>query len=750
MKDEIVEFTGRVEKNIYANQETGWCIYAMDVDKEKYPSIKRNRYDNVSICGVIPDLSLSLPYVIKATLEDGKYGPTYKVDKMDIIRPKDGQEVYNFLREILTENQAKALYQYYPDIIDMVSEERDSEVDLSKLKGIGEKTFEKIKNKIMSNIVLFDLVSEFGGVLSLKTLKKLYDEYTSIEAVRRSLRTEPYKCLTHISGIGFKTADAILLELEKEKRVDFGFTLRDSHHRCNACMEYYLTENQNNGNTKMDLRELRSMVMSLVPECAKHYVECLKGTDFYYDKETYDVALRETYDTEKEIAERIITANDFPRIWDIDWKSYQNKGEYPLTDEQVNALGCICNNNIMILNGFGGSGKSATSGMIIKMLDDNHFTYNLMAPTGRAAKVLSDYTERPAATIHRGLGYMPPSWEHNQDFPLQEDVVLVDEFSMTDIFLFKRLIDAIDFKKTKLILVGDSAQLPSVGPGNLLHDFISSKKIPIVTLNKIFRYGEGGLMKVATDVRNMKSYLSNDSFQTFGKNNDYSFINIPNDKIVMHAVLLYKKLLETHKPEDILVLSAYNKGDCGTVALNNKLQLVANKENINKESMTIGETTFLQNDIVIQTSNNYKAVVYYEDMVFEDLDKTNMEVDGDLEKTFIPNGMIGKITKINGDYAVIDFDGVEVVYLRENMLHVSLGYCISIHKSQGGNAKIIILLSPSSHSFMMNSNLLYVGLTRTKEKCYHLGNTNAINRSVKKKENFNRKTFMLRLLAMHN
>ena len=158
-------------------------------------------------------------------------------------------------------------------------------------------------------------------------------------------------------------------------------------------------------------------------------------------------------------------------------------GEYYLTDEQTSALECICNNNIMILNGFAGSGKSATSAMIIKMLEDNNISYTLMAPTGRAAKVLSDYTGKPAATIHRGLGYMPKNrWGYNSECQLPFDVVLVDEFSMTDIFLFLHLCEAIDFSRTKLIVVGDSAQLPSVGPGNLLYDMINSFVIPTVTL----------------------------------------------------------------------------------------------------------------------------------------------------------------------------------------------------------------------------------------------------------------------------
>lgn len=743
--ENTVEFEGRVEKCVYQKKDSDWAIYAMNVDPDKYPNIKQNAYENVSISGELPDLSLSRPYVITAVEQDSKYGPTYKVVNMKIIKPKTGEEVYTFLREILTENQASELYREHPDIINIVEKGEQDDVDLSKLKGIGKITFTKIVEKITNNILLFDMVTEFGGILSLKMLKKLYDEYPSLETLRKKLRTEPYKCLTNISGIGFIKADAILLELEKEKRIEFGFNLRTSKQRCNACMEYYLEENQNEGNTKMDLRELRKQVMTLVPACAQHYVDCLKRDDFYYNKETFDVALKSTYDTERYIADKLINANNSPHIWNIDWRSYQNKGEYPLTDEQIKALGCICNNNVMIINGFAGSGKSATSGMIIKMFEDNNIDYKLVAPTGRAAKVLSDYTDRPAATIHRGLGYMPPTFGYNEDFPLSTDVVLVDEFSMTDVFLFKHLISAIDFKRTKLIMVGDSAQLPSVGPGNLLHDFIRSGKIPTITLNKIFRYGEGGLMAVATDVRNMKEYLSRESCQVFGDNADYTFISVPNDKIVFQSIGLYAKLLKSYKPEDILVLSAYNKGDYGTIAMNNNLQKLANKENYGCESFVeVGDTKYYKDDIVIQTTNNYHARIYFDDMVLSDLDNYD-----NLEETFIPNGMIGKIITVNGNLAVIDFDGIEVVYSsRENMRDVSLGYCISIHKSQGGSAKIVVLISPSAHTFMMNSNLLYVGLTRTKERCYHLGNIDTINRSVKKKENFNRKTFMLKMLTI--
>lgn len=311
---------------------------------------------------------------------------------------------------------------------------------------------------------------------------------------------------------------------------------------------------------------------------------------------------------------------------------------------------------------------------------------------------------------------------------------------MTDIFLFAHVIDALDFKKTKLIIIGDSAQLPSVGPGNLLHDFMNSNIIPTISLSKIFRYADGGLMKVATDVRNMKPYLNGikEKCTVFGNAKDYSFIQSANERIVNDTVSLYRKLIKNHKPEDILVLSAYNKGEYGTIVLNKHLQKLANP-NISKSSisMQIGETTFYKDDIIIQTVNNYKAIVYIDNQ---------FTYGDDAETTFIPNGMIGKIKLISLQFAVIDYDGIEVIYKKSDMQSVMLGYAISIHKSQGGSADTVVLLTPSSHSYMLNSNLIYVGLTRMKKNLYHLGDSNAINRSVKKKENLARNTFMCHFL----
>ena len=300
-------------------------------------------------------------------------------------------------------------------------------------------------------------------------------------------------------------------------------------------------------------------------------------------------------------------------------------------------------------------------------------------------------------------------WGYDSECKLPFDVVLVDEFSMTDIFLFLHLCDAIDFSRTKLIVVGDSAQLPSVGPGNLLYDMINSFVIPTITLNQIFRYAEGGLMKVATDVRNMKPYLYdlNNGIAKFG--NDYTFINANNEQSIKCAISLYQKLLTQYSSEDILVLSAFNKGDCGTIVINNSIQKIANPNYGSEKCIKSGDTTYYVRDIVIQIKNNYEAEVDMGDMKIENANPREYSVD----TTFIPNGMLGKIVDIYDETipytnehktgAIIDFDGVRVKYEKSEMSMLLLGYAISIHKSQGGSAKVTITLTPSCHAYMMNS-----------------------------------------------
>ena len=435
-------------------------------------------------------------------------------------------------------------------------------------------------------------------------------------------------------------------------------------------------------------------------------------------------------------------------IWEFDTYKYKKVGEFELSDEQMQILDVVCKNNIAILNGFAGAGKTASTQGIINMLKDNNKSFRLFSPTGRAAKVLHENTNEPASTIHRGLGYIPPNkWTFNTENKLHCDIVIVDEFSMVDIWLFKRLLDAIDFRYTKLLLIGDNAQLPSVSCGNLLHDFMEANIIPTVTLNKIFRYSSGGLMRVATDTRCCKSYLSNDmksKATTFGDNQDYMFIDLASELIPRNVVALYKKLLDNGSSiEDIQVLTAKNVGDCGSVVLNNMIQRVANPNYGSEVNMKVGDTTYYEGDLILQTVNNYEAELVDDE---DNIDDIGLRLNDEPKTAFVANGETAIIKEIYNTYIIADFNGVRVKYYRNDMNMVKLGYAISIHKSQGGGFKTVILCTPQSHIFMLNSNLLYVGLTRMKQKLYHLGSLQSVNQAVKKKANLMRHTFMQNLL----
>lgn len=757
-KEKEYKFSGKVVRCTYDTPD--FKIFALDVDKKKYPEIKHNKYGNVTILGELHELTAGVDYEIVAVEQTSKYGMSYKVLNIKRDMPTTAEDMYLFLSEILTPNQAKVLYENYPDIVQRVKENRLDDIDLNKLKGIKEYTFNVIKNKIIENFCLADLVIEFQGYLNLSIIKKIYNKYSSIEVLKKKLRADPYKCLCGLAGVGFKTADGLLLEMEKASKdniskgkkpiIEFETDLKTSPQRCLSCLLYLLSENENDGHTKMNLADLRKACMQLVPACSHHFVEAVKSDSIYYNKETMDVALKKTHDVEYQIAKTLLRyLKENNNVWDYDIEKYRTVNGSVLSDEQIQAVENVCKYSISILNGAGGTGKSFSTQAVINMLKDHRKSFRLFSPTGKAAKVLADYTKESASTIHRGLGYVPiENWTFNADNKLCCDIVIIDEFSMVDIWLFKRVIDAIDFKTTKLLMIGDNAQLPSVSCGNLLHDFMETKLIPTVTLTKVFRYGEGGLMKVATDVRFCKTYLTNamkSKMTAFGENKDYTFVDLASEVIPQNVVALYKKLLDMgNSIENIQVLTAKNVGDCGTVVLNNMIQKVANPNYGSQVFMKVGDTTYYEGDLIIQKVNNYKAELDLNSLT--EWEKEFYRNSDELPTAFIANGETGIIKEIYNTYVIIDFDGVCVKYYRNDMTMIGLGYSITIHKSQGSSIDNVILCTPQSHIFMLNSNLLYVGLTRMRKRYYHLGTLSSVNQAIGKKANLTRHTFMQQLL----
>ena len=736
-KGKEITFKGRVVRCTYNSPD--YKVYALEVDISIYPDVKRSKYGTVSVFGDFQELGEEQVYEIQGIEQENKYGYGYKVTNIRKDKPMSEHDMYVFLQEILTFSQASELYREYPDIIDRVIQDRIDDIDFSKLKGIKEATFARIRQKIIDNYALCELVAKYNGVFTLAMLRKIHEEYPSVKQIEYKLQKEPYPTLTRISGIGFIKADAMLLELEKAKKIDFGFDLRTSQQRCTACVEYLLEKNEEEGNTKMDLRVLRQQVKKMVPSCSQHYVQSIQSSSIWYNKETYDIALTSTYAREQYIARRMAEGLKIVNKWDYDWKSYQTKGEYNLSDEQIELLHAVCEENIVILSGGAGMGKSASTGMLIQMLKDNNKTFALGTPTGKSAKVLAVFTGENAMTVHRLLRYSPAyGWMVNEDCPLDVDVLLLDETSMFSIDIFFHILKAIDFNRTKLVLVGDPNQLPSIAAGNLLHDFLHSGVIPIVKLTKVFRYGEGGVLTVATDINNGKQFVDNKvgKVTKFGKNGDYSFVKSEDETIVKDTLALYQNIItkgingKKYEPKDIAVLTAYNKGEYGAAELNKKIQAIANKNYGSDTKFVHGTNVYYIDDILMQQANNYKAKVYFGEYGTEE------------KEVFIANGECLHVKDILKDSLVSEMDGLDIESTRADLNNMSLAYSYTIHKSQGSSVKVVLLVTPRSHVYMMNANLLYVGVTRTVDYCFHLGLPSTINMAIKKKENYNRETFM--------
>lgn len=738
MKEREVEFIGKIKRELYSRED--YKMYAVDVDKEKYPDIKFTIYKNATIAGNLHSLTKEGDYIIKAKEKSGAKGYIYNVVNIKKTKLKSETECYAFLKEILTLNQASELYKHYPNIIDLVVNGEGNSVDLSKLNGIKDFTFGKIKEKIIENYALFDLINEFNGALTISMLKRLYSKYPSIEKIRTEIRCRPYKTLCGLQGIGFIKADSILLELEKNGCVKFEHDLKTSMDRCMACVLYFLEQNESNGSTKMSLIKLRKVAMKLTPACSNHFISCIKEDSLIYlNKKKMEVALKETYDTELLIAANLIPRLSNSNPWNYTPENYKDIDGIELSSEQINFLKSVCCNLLTVLAAPAGTGKSFSTKALINMLKDNKKTFLLAAPTGKAAKKLASYTGERAETIHRILGFKNGRFEYNSGNKLIADVILLDEVGMTDIKLFRNLIEAIP-KSTRIVLIGDKFQLNSVGCGALLRDLISTDFIPQVNFTKVFRMGEGGVLTACTNVRNNKIFITEDKKTRIGKDKSYSFIPSSSDDINKKILTLYKGLIEKHEAKDITVLSSYNKGNNGCSSLNQLLQPIANKNSINnnkcvKVQLDKSEAKYYIGDSVIQNSNNYRANLYI-----------NGEISDD--ECLIANGEQGIITDIIENGLVIDFDGIEVYYSYSEIATIKHAFAISVHKMQGSQNKIIIFCCPRSHTYMLSNNIIYTAISRAEKYVFHFAEMKTLNSSIKKSDSEKRSTMLGELLQL--
>ena len=721
----MIEIKAKITKKVF--EKDNYRIYGA-VPTDSFGLVQLNQYGNFTLVGEVHELTINEEYKLTVKEEKSKYGLNYRILK--VKRDIDISNLGNcetFLKEVLTARQCENILKVYPSFIQMVINNDD--IDVKKIKGVGEKSMKKIKKKIIDNFVLVDFAEKYAPYgLTFNMISKLYQKYTSLEVLEEKLAKEPYKTLLALDRVGFKVADSIILKINP--------AFATSSDRMRECIKFSLLENQSTGSTYMSKDDLFNKCYEFTPECMDKFVEVLKDSpDIIIHKELKAIALKKTYESEENVCNMILEMNNSKTIWDFDTKGFDEVDGFTLSKAQFSVVDGVCKNNVYILGGYSGCGKTASVQAVVNMCSKYNKKFLIAAPTGKASDVISKTTGKKASTIHQLLNYVPDvGFKFKEDNKLEADLIIIDEFSMVDIFLMEALLEAIDRQNTKLLLVGDFAQLPSVGAGNVAHDLVNTNVIPKTLLTEVFRYGEGGKSMIIEKMRQGKKFLEADKpLQAFGKNKDYVYVDCEGEELLNQMKYIYGKLLGSGTSiEDILILSSQNKGDYGVNNINVIIQELVNNSDI---QIKYGNSVFKLNDRVMQTKNNYSAV----------------EIKDDIEsKGYIFNGNIGTIIDIKEEEILVDYGNKVIQYDKDDLDQLTLAYAISVHRSQGCTVKNVIFVSPPAHTFMLSRALMYVALTRAKETAYHLGKVKTINLALKKVDTKQRKTFLGYLLTKSN
>lgn len=537
--------------------------------------------------------------------------------------------------------------------------------------------------------------------------KKIYEKYgnESIEKIKKN----PY-CITDIEGIGFTTADNVAKELGMNT---------DNPFRIRSGIIYALSDNSTSGgNVYMTRKQLVSTAAALLGLADESLIDNEIGSVIRCNAVVCDgkaIYSPKLYDAEVRSAVRLIQLlHTHAKRISVSDNLGKNEGiEYD--EVQMNAIKMAMKSKVMVLTGGPGTGKTTTTKGIISAWKAANLNIVLAAPTGRAAKRLSEATGMEASTIHRLLGYQGKSFSHCKGNPISGDALIIDESSMLDIELMSALLNALP-DTMRLILVGDVDQLPSVGPGNVLRDIIECGVVPVVKLTRIFRQAQGSRIITNAHLIDEGRPIIYDN----SKDSDFFFLQEEdNDKIAETVIDMVTVRLPSFtgiKPMDIQVLSPMRKSSNGTIALNKLLQSVINPIG---EQIEYGSTIFRVGDKVMQTKNDYGNDVFNGDM-----------------------GFIAGIDSNEGT-VLIDFGKKSPVeYGKKDLKNITLAYACTIHKSQGSEYPIVIMPFTMQFYIMLQRNLLYTGVTRAKKVCVLIGDKKAVSAAIHNGKTAKRNTML--------
>ena len=669
------KLTGTVTDIVYQNPENGYTVCEIS-----------NKQEGIfTAVGYMPYLSVGESLEMEGSwIEHPDYGEQFKINEYRTVLPTDERAILQYLSSGIIagigEATAKNIVAHFGN--ETLNVMLNTPAKLAEIKGISPKRAEKIGQAFyelqsMQGIVIYLQQFNIGASIAMRAQKAL-----GSAAVER-IKENPYILVDFVDGVGFKKADEIAF---------FQGIAKNSPVRIKHGIKYIMTEDAySTGNTYIEYDELvkKSVeVLQITADEAENGIAELGMLHSVKLEENFGIKscmLMMLYSAEEYCAERLIAISNHDSVYNLTdeefekaVKEFESKNDFELTDEQRRAVKTAVCNSCMVITGGPGTGKTTIIKSIIEIYKALNMEVELAAPTGRAAKRISEMSGDEAKTIHRMLGMKQDEFSengflHNESNTLTADAFIIDEASMIDVSLMNSLLRAIKLG-AKVILCGDADQLPSVGPGNVLHDIIASEQIPTIKLSKIFRQAEKSLI-----VRNAHKINAGEMPIIDDKKSDFFFLHRNSGEIVAQTVAeLYKvrlpKSYNINPVAKIQVLTPSKKGPCGTAALNKELQYAVNPPDMLKAEYKHGNTIFRVGDKVMQIKNDYDA----------EWIKSNGEFG-----TGIFNGDIGIIESISlkdKQMLILFDDEREVEYPFINLDRLELAYAVTVHKSQGSGA----------------------------------------------------------------
>lgn len=697
---------GFVEKIKYRNEDNGYTVLSLACDGDEYTLVGNFHYISE---GEMVEASGNLT-------EHPVYGEQLSVESYEIKAPEDTQAMERYLgsgaiRGIGAALAARIVRRFKADTFRIMEEEPER---LSEVKGISEKMAMAIAEQVeekkeMRQAMMF--LQEYG--ISMNLAVKIYQEYGP--KLYSIMKENPYQLADDIPGVGFKMADEIARKIG---------IFTDSDFRIKCGVLYVLLQATGNGHTYLPEEELLNQASELLrvePESIEKHLMDMQMDKRLIIREQEDsriVYASLYYYMEMNVARMLHDLNIRGQVPEIEIKNrlfqIQKEESIELDEKQVEAVIEAVNSGLLIITGGPGTGKTTTINTILRYFETEEMEILLAAPTGRAAKRMTEATGYEARTIHRLLEItgIPDDdrsvgmhFERNEENPLDADAIIIDETSMVDIHLMQSLLKAVS-PGTRLILVGDVNQLPSVGPGNVLKDIIDSGQFNVVKLTKIFRQASQSDIIV-----NAHRINAGEEVPLGKKSNDFLFIRRDEPNAVINAMitLVQKKLPDyVHaNPYDIQIMTPMRKGALGVERLNAILQTYLNPADGKKTEKEIGGTLYRTGDKVMQIKNNYN-------IEWEVRNRYGIPIE---KGTGIYNGDMGILREINefAELVTVEFDeGRMVEYSFKQVEELELAYAITIHKSQGSEYPAVVIPVYSGPRMLMTRNLIYTAVTRAK------------------------------------